>query len=74
MRVREDVGQVTLLGRAIDNSKVVREVDPRMSRDIWLLAERETPIPRIRRVPSTASRRRTGSATPSTASPSTSVR
>jgi cell division protein FtsL len=35
--VREDVGQVTLLGRAIDNSKVVREVDPRMSRDIWLL-------------------------------------
>ena len=37
MRVREDVGQVTLLGRAIDNSKVVREVDPRMSRDIWLL-------------------------------------
>jgi cell division protein FtsL len=37
MRVREDVGQVTLLGRAIDNSQVVREVDPRMSRDIWLL-------------------------------------
>jgi cell division protein FtsL len=37
MRAREDVGQVTLLGRAIDNSKVVREVDPRMSRDIWLL-------------------------------------
>jgi cell division protein FtsL len=37
VRVREDVGQVTLLGRAIDNSKVVREVDPRMSRDIWLL-------------------------------------
>ncbi len=37
MRAREDVGQVTLLGRAIDNSQVVREVDPRMSRDIWLL-------------------------------------
>jgi cell division protein FtsL len=31
------VGQVALLGRAIDNSQVVREVDPRMSRDIWLL-------------------------------------
>jgi cell division protein FtsL len=37
VRAREDVGQVTLLGRAIDNSQVVREVDPRMSRDIWLL-------------------------------------
>ncbi len=37
MRAREDVGQVALLGRAIDNSQVVREVDPRMSRDIWLL-------------------------------------
>ena len=37
MRAREDIGQVTLLGRAIDNSQVVREVDPRMSRDIWLL-------------------------------------
>ena len=37
MRAREDAGQVTLLGRAIDNSQVVREVDPRMSRDIWLL-------------------------------------
>jgi cell division protein FtsL len=37
MRAREDVGQATLLGRAIDNSQVVREVDPRMSRDIWLL-------------------------------------
>jgi cell division protein FtsL len=37
MRAREDVSQVTLLGRAIDNSQVVREVDPRMSRDIWLL-------------------------------------
>jgi cell division protein FtsL len=37
VRAREDVGQVALLGRAIDNSQVVREVDPRMSRDIWLL-------------------------------------
>lgn len=37
MRAREDVAAVTLLGRAIDNSQVVREVDPRMSRDIWLL-------------------------------------
>lgn len=37
MRGAGDVGQVTLLGRAIDNSQVVREVDPRMSRDIWLL-------------------------------------
>ncbi len=37
MRAREDVGQVALLGRAIDNSQVVREMDPRMSRDIWLL-------------------------------------
>ena len=37
MRVAKDVGQVALLGRAIDNSQVVREVDPRISRDIWLL-------------------------------------
>lgn len=28
---------LALLGKAIDNSQVVREVDPRMSRDIWLL-------------------------------------
>ncbi|MET0554238.1 MAG: cell division protein FtsL [Vicinamibacteria bacterium] len=35
---REDaLAGVTLLGRAVDNSQVVREVDPRMSRDIWLL-------------------------------------
>ena len=38
MKVREDaLANVTLLGRAVDNSQVVREVDPRMSRDIWLL-------------------------------------
>lgn len=38
MKVREDaLASVTLLGRAVDNSQVVREVDPRMSRDIWLL-------------------------------------
>lgn len=38
MKAREDaLANVTLLGRAVDNSQVVREVDPRMSRDIWLL-------------------------------------
>jgi cell division protein FtsL len=38
VKVREDaLANVTLLGRAVDNSQVVREVDPRMSRDIWLL-------------------------------------
>jgi cell division protein FtsL len=38
VKVREDVlASVALLGRAVDNSQVVREVDPRMSRDIWLL-------------------------------------
>ena len=38
MKIREDaLASVTLLGRAVDNSQVVREVDPRMSRDIWLL-------------------------------------
>jgi cell division protein FtsL len=38
VKAREDaLASVTLLGRAIDNSQVVREVDPRMSRDIWLL-------------------------------------
>lgn len=38
MKLREDaLANVALLGRAVDNSQVVREVDPRMSRDIWLL-------------------------------------
>jgi len=38
VKAREDaLANVTLLGRAVDNSQVVREVDPRMSRDIWLL-------------------------------------
>ena len=38
MKAREDaLASVALLGRAVDNSQVVREVDPRMSRDIWLL-------------------------------------
>jgi cell division protein FtsL len=38
MKLREDaLASATLLGRAVDNSQVVREVDPRMSRDIWLL-------------------------------------
>jgi cell division protein FtsL len=38
VKAREDaLANLTLLGRAVDNSQVVREVDPRMSRDIWLL-------------------------------------
>ena len=31
------LGDVGLAPRAIDNSQVVREVDPRSSRDLWLL-------------------------------------
>jgi cell division protein FtsL len=27
----------TLLGKSIDNSQVIREVDPRASRDLWVL-------------------------------------
>jgi cell division protein FtsL len=33
----DDIGDVGLLPKAIDNSQVVREVDPRSSRDLWLL-------------------------------------
>jgi cell division protein FtsL len=35
--VRDEVLDVDLVPKAIDNSQVVREVDPRSSRDLWLL-------------------------------------
>jgi cell division protein FtsL len=35
--VREEVLDVDLVPKAIDNSQIVREVDPRSSRDLWLL-------------------------------------
>lgn len=33
----EPLGEVVLLPKAIDNSQVVRQVDPRQSRRLWLL-------------------------------------
>ena len=33
----DDRGGVVVLGKSIDNSRVVREVDPRSSRDLWSL-------------------------------------
>jgi len=35
--VRDEALDVDLVPKAIDNSQVVREVDPRSSRDLWLL-------------------------------------
>jgi cell division protein FtsL len=35
--VRDEALDLDLLPKAIDNSQVVREVDPRSSRDLWLL-------------------------------------
>lgn len=35
--MREELGPVLLLPKLIDNSKVVREVDPRASRELWAL-------------------------------------
>ena len=35
--MRPDLDPVILVPKAIDNSKVVREVDPRASRDLWWL-------------------------------------
>jgi cell division protein FtsL len=35
--VRDEALDVDLIPKAIDNSQVVREVDPRSSRDLWLL-------------------------------------
>ena len=35
--MRADLDPVILVPKAIDNSKVVREVDPRASRDLWWL-------------------------------------
>jgi cell division protein FtsL len=35
--VRDEVLDVDLGSKAIDNSQIVREVDPRSSRDLWLL-------------------------------------
>ena len=33
----DDIGDVGLLPKSIDNSQVVREMDPRSSRELWLL-------------------------------------
>jgi len=35
--VAEDFDPVVVVPKSIDNSKVVRQVDPRLSRDLWLL-------------------------------------
>ena len=35
--MRDEALDVDLIPKAIDNSQVVREVDPRSSRDLWLL-------------------------------------
>jgi cell division protein FtsL len=35
--VRDERAAAGLLGRAIDNSQVVRELDPRSGRELWLL-------------------------------------
>lgn len=35
--MRDEALDLDLLPKAIDNSKVVRELDPRSSRDLWLL-------------------------------------
>ena len=35
--MRDDALDLDLVPKAIDNSQVVREVDPRSSRDLWLL-------------------------------------
>ena len=38
MKIRDDaLDEVALLPKAIDNSHIVREVDPRSSRDLWTL-------------------------------------